>query len=119
MLAVSVVGNLSAMRASALSSMSAGGSRNSIPTGRPFLSTSTHTNESITSTVWATSALLKRDVGGVSLGVVPDDHNVRLPFMISIGDGDNDVRICRRHDNFQTATCFGGAEKSYTVLTAW
>jgi hypothetical protein len=43
---------------------------------------------------------LKRDVGGVRIGVVPDDHNLRLPFLASVGDGDDDVRFCSGGQQF-------------------
>ena len=61
----------------------------------------------------------KRDMGGLCLGVVPDNHNVRLPFVVSIGDGDDYVRIGCRYDDFQTATCFSGAEKNHTIVAVW
>ena len=43
---------------------------------------------------------LKRNVRGVCFGVVPDDHNVRLPFLVSVGDGDNHVRFCSGDQQF-------------------
>ena len=60
---------------------------------------------------------LKRNVRGVCFGVVPDDHNVRLPFLVSIGDGDNDVRLGSWDNNFQTAACFGGAKNGQAVVS--